>query len=892
MDGFRLFLMLTILAGISACRSKKAMFTEKTVAGKSIEITALLDSLDLLLNSEETIISNAVDKPEVYQPSVRRDFKLLHTRLELLPVWESSTMIGKAQLTLIPWFYSNDSLILDAKGFEIRQVRLVSPIQQNLTFSYSDSLKMRIFLGKTFSREDTLILQIDYVAQPEQFVAGGSNAIQSDKGLFFINPSGKDPFRPRQLWTQGEPESASRWFPTLDAPNQKSTQEVWITVPDSFITLSNGKLLSSTKLENGLRMDYWKQTLPHAPYLFMIAAGRFSKLKDTWNGINLEYLIEPKYEKYAPMIFGRTPEMLSFFSEKFKTPYPWEKYTQIIVREFVSGAMENTGAVVHFELLNQDSLEYQDGNYEDIIAHELVHHWFGNLVTAESWSQICLNESFASYGEYLWKEYKYGKAVADAHIRNDLDYYINRSKHHRKSLVRHYFREAGDVFDAHSYQKGACILHYLRSVVGDEAFFESLRLYLHQNAFGSAEVSQLRLAFEAVTGQDFKVFFDQWFFSSGHPVLEMSQAWDEVSGETKISLRQVVDGGNAVPWELPLTLAVYEDIKPKLISLTLKTMDTVIRIKGNNIPKAVVIDPYRVIPGQLREKRSLEEWAFLLGHSELPVLKTQALEELAVYLTNDSIFKIIHDMAGGTEASLLLRREAMKVLEYYSGPSAQSLTLDAIQWCSDKDLQIRQRAYPLFASQFAQLTEAQRAEDSLKNSALMVLRKGLLDSSNVIRSISLEMLYGMESAEALAFARSLSNNKNLELLLMAMIILDQEDDPLLYSLIESALKTGLPQMDRFMVVNWLYNKLEMEDQITVPVSAQSAVLDWLKALMCFDPMPEIRGMAAELAVQWNGKMALQDAHLPIHLAQQLAVEKHPEIRRRLMKLIQPSEEKK
>jgi aminopeptidase N len=876
-----------ILLFLFSCRTKKALQTEKSVSGKSSEITSLLDSLDLLNETEYTIASAPTVKPEVYQPTAPKAFRLLHTKLVLIPAWESARLLGRAELTLLPWFYPSDSLILDAKGFDILQVRLVSPGQQSLSYDYADSLKLRIYLGRTFNRRDTLRLSVEYIAKPNELKAGGSAAIQSDRGLYFINPSGKDPFRPQQLWTQSEPESASCWFPTLDAPNQKSTQEVWLTVPDSFVTLSNGKRISSVKNLDGSRTDYYKQTLPHAPYLFMIAAGKFSRVQDQWNGIPLEYLVEPGYEKYVPMTFGRTPEMLTFFSKQLNYPYPWDKYAQIVVREFVSGAMENTGAVVHFELLQQDSLDYPDGDYEDVIAHELAHHWFGNLVTAESWSQICLNESFASYGEYLWKEYKYGKAEAARHLSNDLEYYLSRSSSKRKPLVRHHYHEPGDVFDAHSYQKGACILHYLRSITGDDAFFEALSLYLKENAYQSAEVPQLRLAFEEITGQDYKTFFDQWFYTAGHPVVDMEEEWDEISGETLITVRQMVEGGKGEVWELPLTLAIYEGVEPSLMYLTLSSRDTIIRVRGERSPKAVVLDPARVLPGRLREKRSMEDWAFLLEHSRFDALRFQAIEELAFFLPEDSAFKILSRTAGDSTAPLLLRTSAMEALEFYSGSAGMRLTLDAIQWCGDPNSKVRQQAYQLFSSQFGQLTNEQRGEDALKNSVLLLLRQGLQDRSNLIRSICLEMLYSIEAEEALSFARQIRSTKSLDLLLMALVILDDSETPEWFTLLEQSLKSGLPQMNRFMVVNWMYNKLEMDTETNLPVSEQPAVLELLKALVSYEPMPEIRGMAAEMLFLWNQKMSVRDQGLETFLEAHLQTESNPLVIRRIRKLLQP-----
>ncbi len=236
--------------------------------------------------------------------------------------------------------------------------------------------------------------------------------------MYFINADGSDKNKPTQIWTQGETEASSCWFPTIDAPNQKTSQEIYITVPNKFVTLSNGKLISQTKNGNN-RTDYWKMDQKHAPYLFFMGVGEYEIIKDSYKNIPVNYYVEKEYAPYAKDIFGLTPEMIGFFSDKLGVEYPWNKYSQIVGRDYVSGAMENTTAVIHGEQAYQKPGQLIDENVqENTIAHELFHHWFGNLVTSESWSNLTLNESFANYSEYLWREHKYGKVDAEMHFLN------------------------------------------------------------------------------------------------------------------------------------------------------------------------------------------------------------------------------------------------------------------------------------------------------------------------------------------------------------------------------------------------------------------------------------------------------------------------------------------
>ena len=376
---------------------------------------------------------------------------------------------------------------------------------------------LSIDLDKEYTRRDTFNIFIEYTAKPDELKVEGSSAIKDAKGLYFINPDGEEAAKPRQIWTQGETESNSCWFPTIDSPNERMTQEIYITVDTNFVTLANGLLIYSAENGDGTRTDYWKQELPHAPYLAMMAIGEYAVVKDTWRDIEVNYYVEPEDEKYAMLNFGNTPEMLEFYSNLLGVDYPWEKYSQVVVRDFVSGAMENTSATLHGEFVLRNDREYLDRNHEDIIAHEIFHHWFGNLVTCESWANIPLNESFATYGEYLWEEYKYGSDAADHHLQKDLQQCLRSRK--QVDVIRFDYDDKEDMFDSHSYAKGGRILHMLRKHVGDEAFFESLKHYLSANKFAAVEIHDLRLAFEKVTGEDLNWFFNQWFLSPGHPKL-------------------------------------------------------------------------------------------------------------------------------------------------------------------------------------------------------------------------------------------------------------------------------------------------------------------------------------------------------------------------------------
>jgi aminopeptidase N len=591
---------------------------------------------DILLDTAEVVYNNAPFEREPYNPSYHRKNDLIHTKLEVSFDWKKKHLLGKATLRLKPLFYATDSLRLDAKGFDIQKLTLKNnEAEIPLQFSYTDKKNLYIKLNRLYSRKEEYTIYIEYVAKPDELPLGGSAAITADKGLYFINPLGEDPNKPMQIWTQGETESSSCWFPTIDRPNERTTQEIYIRVENRFKTLSNGLLISSTQNADGTITDYWKMDLPHAPYLFMMAVGEFAVVREEWQGKLLEYYVEPAFEKDAKNIFPFTGEMLSFFSEKFGYNYPWQKYAQVVVRDYVSGAMENTTAVIFGDFVQNDSrslLDNSDMN-EGIVAHEMMHHWFGDLVTCESWSNLPLNESFANYSEYLWFEHKYSKDHADYIRMNEIQGYLNQAvlQNDPQPLIRFNFQDKEDMFDAHSYNKGGTILHMLRNYVGDDAYFASLELYLKKNQYKSAEVHDLRLAFEETTGEDLNWFFNQWFLTKGHPKLQIIKKYDPKNKKVTIELDQLQDFNESTIFILPIPVDVYteEQSKPErhLIWMKEKSQSFTLQCKGT--PVWAAVDADRSILCERIEEQSDDENLLQMRFGDSFEERYEAIQSLA-----------------------------------------------------------------------------------------------------------------------------------------------------------------------------------------------------------------------------------------------------------------------
>jgi len=562
-----------------------------------------------------------------FRESSERINDLVHTKLDAKLDFTKSYLYGKVWITLKPHFYTTDSVALDAKGMDIQKVAIVKGNSQSpLKYNY-DGWTLNIKLDKKYKGGENYTVYIEYTAKPDELEVKGSAAITDAKGLYFINPKGEEKDKPTQIWTQGETEATSVWVPTIDRPNQKTTQEIAMTVPAKFVTLSNGLLVSQKTNSDGTRTDTWKMDLPHAPYLFFMGAGEFTVVKDTWKGKEVSYYVEKEYAPVARKIFGNTPEMMTFFSRITGVDYPWSKYGQIVGRDYVSGAMENTTATLHQESAYQDARELIDGNsWEDVIAHELFHQWFGDYVTTESWSNLTLNESFANYSEYLWREYKYGKDAADAHAFQDMQGYIG-SMSENKDLVRYHYRDKEDMFDAVSYNKGGRILHMLRNTVGDSAFFKALNLYLTTNKFKSGEAHQLRLAFEEVTGRDLNWFFNQWYFGAGHPKLDVSYNYDEAGKKVNVIVKQTQSSGKV--FRMPVAVDIYEGGKKERRQVWIKNKVDTFSFAYTTKPDLVNFDADKFLLAEKKENKTLDNYVFQFKNAGNYLDRREAIDAAA-----------------------------------------------------------------------------------------------------------------------------------------------------------------------------------------------------------------------------------------------------------------------
>jgi len=446
----------------------------------------------------------------------------------------------------------------------------------------------------------------------------------------------------------------------------------------------------------------------------------FKVVEDSWsNGgedLLVDYYMEPEYAPYAKDIFGNTPEMLSFYSEILGYPYPWEKYSQVIVRDFVSGAMENTTAVIHGDFLNATAKELKDSDNEDVIAHELFHHWFGDLVTCESWSNLPLNESFATYGEYLWIEHKYGREAADLHGHESMLGYLNESKIKQENLIRFYYDDKEDMFDGHSYNKGGRILHLLRYFLGDDAFFNGLQLYLKQNELKSVEIHQLRLAMEEVSGKDLNWFFSQWFLGKGHADLVID--YTVTDGQVEINVSQLQ--GEILRLPLQVDVVTSEGTARTRIDVRKKENSFILAFTGELLN--VNVDADKVLLGTKKDNKPESWWAEQYASGVLFLDRLEALEHCLEQTDSASlniIYSALKDDFWSIQETALRGAENLKDLY----PNLETTLVSMVR--KENKTQVQAYALETLCSLFNPANHRELLEESLTGDSYLVTSAAL-----------------------------------------------------------------------------------------------------------------------------------------------------------------------
>lgn len=456
-----------------------------------------------------------------YNPD--RPGQVEHIFLDLTLDIPAQSFSGTCQIRLNPIRSGIETLVLDAVDLQIDGVKVGRAKQP---FDY-DGEQLQIHLKQPTKAGKAFTVAIAYAVH------------QPQRGLYFVQPDEHYPDKPTQVWTQGEDEDSRFWFPCFDYPGQLATSEIRVRVPKTYMAISNGELIE-TEVDGKQKIYHWLQREVHPTYLMTLAVGQFAEIIDEWQGKPVAYYVEKGREDQAKLTMGKTPRMIEFFSEYYGYPYAYPKYAQVCVDDFIFGGMENTSTTLLTDRCLLDERAALDNrSSESLVAHELAHQWFGDLVVIKHWSHAWIKEGMASYSEVMWTHHEYGtEDAAYYRLREARNYFNEDSNRYRRPVVTHVYREAIELYDRHLYEKGACIYHMIRAELGDELFWRAIHTFVQDNAHQTVETIDLLRAIEKATGRNLLFLFDQYVYRGGHPEYKVGYSWDADHKMAKVTVTQ------------------------------------------------------------------------------------------------------------------------------------------------------------------------------------------------------------------------------------------------------------------------------------------------------------------------------------------------------------------
>ena len=426
------------------------------------------------------------------------------------------------------------TLEFEALADGLRTLRLHSHDTQVLAVVGEDAEPL------TWTLKDGL-LAID-LAQPLPRGQGSSVTVayrsRPRRGLYFHRPTRRHPETPLLMYSQGQSNDNRHWIPCYDLPDDRMAVDLFVTVPAGLETVSNGRLVSQEDVERDRRVDHWRLADETPSYLISLIVGDLETVQDRWEDTTLEYTAVPGHAEELRTALGETPAMLAFYSEELDAPYPWDRYAQTFVWDFIYGGMENvTATTLNMRALHLPSAR-PDYSSEGLVAHELAHMWFGDLITCRTWDDIWLNEGFATYLTDLYFGHAYGPDEFRRRRRDQNRGYMDGTSHPEALGLERAPRGERplELSGGKAYSRGAAILHMLRLELGDAAYREAIRAYVKRFRGGTATSEDLRRTVEDVAGRDLKWFWDQWVYGAGYPVLDVS--WDARSGRLEVRQQQ------------------------------------------------------------------------------------------------------------------------------------------------------------------------------------------------------------------------------------------------------------------------------------------------------------------------------------------------------------------
>ena len=618
--------------------------------------------------------------PARYPPA--RQYDLLHRKLDLAFDWDARSVEGTAVNRLAPLLPGTTAITLHAVDLDVRSVTV-----DGVAAEWSvrpEARELVVELPRPAGPGDELEVAVAYSARPAM-------------GLYFVGPDEGYPDKPRQIWSQGESEFNRHWFPSWDYPNDRATTELAATVRQPFEVVSNGRLLGVDELPDGRRTFRWSTERPHVTYLVSVVVGDLVEIEEAAGGVPVEYWVPAGREAEARRSFGRTPAMLEFFAEAIDEPYPWERYAQTTAVDFIWGGMENVSATTQTLATLHPEAAAPESSSDGLVAHELAHQWFGDLVTTDSWAHAWLNEGFATYFTGLWFEHAEG-ADEFAWRRWEWreDYLREDREEYRRPIVTHRYPAPMEMFDDHLYEKGALVLHMVRGLTGEEGWWTGIRAYVDAHRDRTVVTEDLRTAFEEATGASLGALFDGYVHGAGHPELAVSWSWlperrsvrldVEQTQETPPGLPLAETGLFAYPVEVGL-VAADGTVTPTTVDLAAERSQT-FWLPAASRPETVVFDPDGTFLAVLDFDKPAAEWIAQLRGAGPLWAKLQAIEALGER-GGPAAIETLGELAAGGHPFHAARSRAAKALAEIGTPAALAALEPALD---DPDSRVRTAA--------------------------------------------------------------------------------------------------------------------------------------------------------------------------------------------------------
>lgn len=599
-----------------------------------------------------------------------RSFDALHYLIKIRLDLDRKAFEGTTTVTAASLREGLEICILDAEEFTVTSV--LSDDGRPLAFDQT-AKELAVNLPRPYKFGEELTFTCFYHGRDPKI------------GLRFVAESADNP---QIVFSDSFPENVHHWFPCYDYPNDKVTNEIVATVKQGLKVAANGRLVSVIEDKAaGTATYHWSQDLPHSTYLIFLAAAPYVVVRDSYKTLPVNYWVYPQDAAKAGPTYGKTPKMIEFFNRVYGYDYPWQKYDQVSVPS--GGGAESTSATAMTHRIMVDEKGEPDFPAIGIVSHELAHQWWGDLITLRSWAHTWLNESFGTYSDYLYYRYEKGDDEGAVNLLNKLNAYLREARtRYIRPIVSDRYDEPGDMFDSHTYPKGARVLHMLRSLVGDEPFFKTLSHFLHRYAFDAVDTADFIRSVKTVTGRNLDWFFDQWLFKPGHPVFEVKSEWDAAAKVVRLNVAQVQDFSRGVPvFRVPVSIKLVTPGKTEIRKIWVENRTETFELPLEEKPLLVRFDEDNVLIKEITFPKERAELLYQLTHDDV-IGRMDAAAALLAFKDDPRTAAALTSSLQ-TDPFWAVRKSALEALAQLGVKGGAAVLKNA---CQDPDSQVRAAA--------------------------------------------------------------------------------------------------------------------------------------------------------------------------------------------------------